>query len=1142
MLICTGKRTLILCASILLLGTPVVWSLPSAMWNGVLSDSAGKPVAGATVTLHSASVGHDYTAVTAASGRFDFAGIAPGAYEVSVKTSNSELKAITPVVVKDASALTMALQFVPGGQALRVVAVSAEVTAQASGGEHLSSTEVSSLPLNARDFSKLLLLAAGTMTDTNGAANFTQQFAVNGQRGTATVFAIDGFDTTDPEMGGATFSNFNVDAIQEVQGNSGVMEAEIGHGAASFTNVVSKSGTNQMHGSLFEFVRNASFDARNYFDHNSITDHRRIPPFVRNEFGFTNGGPVVIPKVYNGRDRTFYFGEYQGFRQVLGTTQVIPVPTAAERQGIDTTTFPGDTLTIPVNPEVVPVLNQYPLPNHPTGSFGDRTYATSSKIYTRTDQFSVRVDHRISDKASLLTRFSFNQVTGPLTNPDQTAIDPSFEVQFFDHQRNAGVKYVRVLSPRFTTETSLGYIRSTPFFPAINHTQPAIGFGDGLFQAFNAPGGSIFGSYSNLYQFKEDMAWLRGSHSFKWGAEIRVNRDSTIFGTNPNGAYTFGGGTAYSPVLIKSASGTHDIQVGDPLPDSLTGLLTATPYSYNITAPADITPVGGKFDEAGVRREAYNFYFQDTWKATSQLTVNYGLRYEVNSRIHEATKRTSLPIFLGADGKTTDYGDRTAHQILLINPQPPYDQDWKGWGPRLGLDYAVGRHTVLHAGGSIATMLPNLWQDNFLTAAIPFVFAPYITALPGVSVPFQNTFVPVNLPTAYDIHGQPIFATGRTQDVAPNTQIDLPRFQNDLTALTPGHQVQLLTISGIAKNFGNGYIGSWTAGIDHDFRDVKVNVSYVATAGIHLARVYSPNSYSGAEPAFAPFTEFNSVGQATGGFGQELLMTSGSHSSYHALQTSLSKNSARGGLGLQASYTYSKAIDDTSSVLGGLLGVSGAILQTGPQDPWNPSAEKGPSTFDVTHVFSASVIQLLPLDRVGFLRPLGKTLTRGWQFLNITTLTTGSPFTVYSGIQQTGAGSGGADRPDLVSKPHFSTNRAVRDDYFGLGANNASFFNIPINIPGGTGPNHGRFGTLGRGTFRGPGFHDFDIALIKDTPFGHRGGAELGTVEFRAEFFNVFNIVNFGLPSNILRGSGFGIISKTAGSSRQIQFSLKLIY
>jgi Carboxypeptidase regulatory-like domain len=1136
------NRFSIVCFVIILLFESRAGALSGASWNGVLTDGAGKPVAGAFVAMHSLVGGQDHDVTTVPDGEFAITELAPGSYSLAVVIGDRTWKAAAPITVNGTPGMTMNLRLASSGNDLLVSISPAKASAQASGGEHLSSTEVSSLPLNARDFSKLLLLAAGTMTDANGAANFTQQFAVNGQRGVTTVFATDGFDTTDPEMGGATFSNFNIDAIQEVQSNSGVLPAEVGHGAASFTNVITKSGVNQIHGSMFEFLRNASLDARNYFDYKDPTGHRRIPPFARNEFGFTNGGPVVIPGLYDGRDRTFYFGEYQGFRQVLGTTQVIPVPTAAERQGIDTTTFAGDTLTVPVSAAVVPVLNGYPLPNEPTGSFGDRTYAASSKVVTRTDQFSIRIDHKISDKASLVTRFSLNQVTGPLTNPDQTAINPAFGVQFFDHQRNAGVHYKRAISPHMTSDTSLSYIRSTPFFPADDHTQPGITFADGLFQPYNQPSGSIFGSYSNLYQFQQNFAWIHGSHSFKWGTEIRVNRDSTIFGTNPNGIYEFGGGTAYSPVKISSASGTHDIQAGDPLPDSLTGLLTATPYSYNIMGAASITPVGGKFNEAGVRREAYNFYFEDAWKATPQLTVSYGLRYEVNSRIHEATKRTSLPVFTTADGKPTGYWDRTATQTMLINPQPPYDQDWKGWGPRLALDYGVGRHTVLHAGGAITTLIPNLWQDNFLTAAIPFVFAPSIYAQPNEPIPFQNTFVPLNLPTAYNVQGQPIFATGRSQDVPANTVFDYVRFQSDLDALAPGN-VQLLNISGIAKNFGNGYIGSWTAGVDHDFGDFKFNASYVATTGIHLARVYNPNSYGGACAGFAPFTQFNSACHATGGFGPEVIMTTGSHSTYHALQTSLSKNSPRVGLGLQASYTYSKSLDDTSAVLGGLLGGAGTILQTAPQNPWDPSAEKGPSTFDVIHVFAASVIQLLPLDRVGFLRPLGRTLTKGWQFLNITTLTTGSPFTVFSGVQQTGAGLGGGDRPDLVSMPRLSTSRTVRDDYFGLGAvGNRSFFNVPINVPDGTGPNQGRFGTLGRNTFRGPGYHDFDIALIKDTPFGHRGNAEFGTVEFRAEFFNVFNIVNFGLPSNIVSGSGFGIISRTAGTSRQIQFSLKVIY
>jgi hypothetical protein len=271
-------------------------------------------------------------------------------------------------------------------------------------------------------------------------------------------------------------------------------------------------------------------------------------------------------------------------------------------------------------------------------------------------------------------------------------------------------------------------------------------------------------------------------------------------------------------------------------------------------------------------------------------------------------------------------------------------------------------------------------------------------------------------------------------------------------------------------------------------------------------------------------------------------MDTAAHSTYHSLQTSATENYSRIGFSFQASYTLSKSIDDTSAVPGGIAGSPGVTLQTLPQNPLDPAADKGPSTFDVTHVFTISLFQSLPLDHVGFLQPLGSRLTKGWQFLNITTLTTGSPFTVYSGIQQTGVGAGGTDRPDLVTMPDLSTTRAVREDYFGRGANNSSFFFIPVKVSGGVGPNQGRFGTLGRDTFRGPGFHNFDMATIKDTPFGKRGNRELGMLEFRAEFFNIFNIVNFGLPSNTVLGSGFGIISHTAGSSRQIQFSLKLIY
>jgi len=1140
-LLTSGRKSL-LCFLFLL--TLSAQSLPATTWRGVLRDHAGKPVGGATVGLRGLSEPLQYSAQTSSNGEFLLPDIKIGVYGVAVEVAGRTYTAEVPITSSAGPVFAADLELPAQGQTVAVVTTAENKAAKTTGGEKLSAEEVSSLPLNQRDFSKLLLLAAGTMTDTNGAANFTQQFSVNGQRGVESVFAMDGADTSDPEMGGATFSNFNVDAIQEVQSISGVMPAETGHGAAGFTNVVTKSGTELVHGSVFEFVRNAAFDARNYFDHTSDVDPRRIPPFARNEFGFTNGGPVVLPGIYDGRGKTFYFGEYQGFRQVLGTTQVFAVPTAAERQGIDTTTYPGDTLYVPVSASIAPILGRYPLPDDPNGPYGARTYAASSKVVTDTDQFSLRVDHKISDKATLFTRFSLNQVNGPTTNPDQTAIDPNFGINFFDHQRNAAVTYARTISPHLSFATAFGYIRSTPMFPTTDHTDPAIAYGDGLFGGFNSADGSITGSYSNLYQFRQDMVYVHGPHAWKWGVEIRANKDSTVFGTNPSGLYTFGGGTAYLPdsVYITSASGLHNLGPGDALPDSLTGLLTATPYSYTVSAASSLTPTGDRFDEAAARREAYNFYLQDAWKATSRLLLSYGLRYELNSRIKEAKHRSSTGVPIGPDGKPTSFLTPGAKEIFLYNPQPVYGMDWNGWGPRAALDYSARKHTILHAGGAITTLLPNLWQENAVTGGIPFMVQPLVTARPGVPVEFQNTVVTMRLPPFYTTQGQPLFASGDSSKVPANTEIDLQRFQNDLAAITPGDEIQLFTVGVMARNFRNGYIGTYTAGIDQDLGNAKLSVAYVGIAGIHLGSMFSPNGYAGADAAFAPYTQFNAAGQAIGGFGPEAVINSGSHSSYNALQTSFTESAKRIGLNFQASYTFSKSLDDTSAILGGGPSNAGVLMQTMPQNPLDPRADKGPSTFDVTHVFSLSLIQALPIDRVDFLRPLGASLTKGWQFLNITTLMSGPPFTVYSGIQQTGAGAGGTDRPDLVTMPDFSTSRATREDYFGRGADNSSFFYIPINIPGGSGPNQGRFGSLGRDSFRGPGFHNYDVALIKDTPFGRRGKNELGIVEFRGEFFNVFNIVNFGLPANIVRGSGFGLISRTAGPSRQIQFSLKLIY
>ena len=1098
-------------------------------WRGELRDGAGRPLGGAVIEL-SAS-GQKLTSITRPDGSFSFHHLPQLRFALFITVDGHRIDTdhfidMTRPQADDLLTLT--------GQGVLSIEALAK-TQETTGGVDLSSKAVSQLPLNKRDFSQLLLLAAGTMTDANGATNFTQQFAINGQRGVEATFAMDGADISDPEMGGSTFSNFNVDAVQEIQSQSGWMPAEIGRGAAGFTNIVTRSGSSGFHGSFFEFLRNSALDARNYFDHSSIANPGRLPPFRRNEFGFTNGGPVVLRGIYNGSGKTFYFGQYQGFRQVLGTTQVFPVPTEQERAGLDTTAFPGDTLTVPVDPGIARVLARYPLPNNPLGSYGVHTYASSSPVVTDADQFSVRLDHRISDKSQLFGRFNFNNLNGPTTNPDQTVIDPAFAIRYIDRQRNLVVTYTRTVSPRLIWESSFSATRATPSFPTTDLTDPAVKFNDGSYEPFNQAAGTVISVYGNLFQTRQNLSFTTTSHAFKLGGEVRLNRDTTYFGISPDGEYDFGGGTAYSPVDIPSQSGMHNIRVGDPLPDTLSGLLSGSPFVYTVVVAPPYFSGGAHIGAAAINRNAFGFFAQDTWKISPRLVLDYGLRYELYTPVTERAKRTS-----GIAFSNTPTG---VAQQFVINPQPGYRFNLDGLGPRVQLDWLAWQQIHLRAGGAITTIPPNLYQDNSLTGSTPFAVYPRLTSAPTAPIPYGFQITSGELPGVYTPTGQDIFAHG-TKAVPANTVMDVNRYQQDLAALSPTHQITPLTLTCVYPGFGNAYLQTWTLGLERHFGDLVADMTYIGTAAVKLARESYFNGYPGAGPSFAPYTQFDQAGNVIGGFGTENVITSTAHSSYHALQTSLQGTVPHGGPGIQASYTWSKSLDETSSVVGGFVtGGTGAIVQISPQNPFDTHQEKGPSTFDIAHTFTLSLAQDLHGEDVALLRPLGKTVTGGWELLSISSINSGAPFTVYSGVQQTDAGTNGADRPDQVGVPHLSTSRKIREDYFGLGADNASYFSVPINVPGGTGPNQGRFGTLGRNTFRGPAYYDFDFALIKSTPIGRRSsGIELMDLQFRAEFFNLFNVVNMGLPANTLAGAGFGEISRTAGTSRQIQFSLKLIY
>src|SRR5439155_398245 len=476
--------------------------------------------------------------------------------------------------------------------------------------------------------------------------------------------------------------------------------------------------------------------------------------------------------------------------------------------------------------------------NNPTGAYGARTYAAPSNVNTDTDQFSIRIDQKVGAKGQLFGRFNYDNLTGPTTNPDQTLLDPSFGVQYVDRQRNGVITYTRTASPRFLWSTSLSLTRTTPSFVTPNHTDPALKFNDGLYEAYNSAAGSVISAFGNLFQLQLNFAWTTARHAVKWGTEARLNRDTTYFGISPNGEYDFGGGTVYSPVFIPSASGRHDVQPGQSLPDTLSSLLLGFPYAYTIAVA------------------------------------------------------------------------------------PPYASNGAHIGP-----------------GAITVIPPNIWQDNLLTGSTPYVVYPRVNAAQNGEISYGFQITPDELPQVYNTAGVNVLASGNPKNVPANTVMDVNRYQQDLAALAPSHQLSLLSLAGIDRRFGNGYLQTWTLGLERVFGGLTADVAYVGTSAFRLPRMSYPNAYPGAGSEFARFTDFDGSGVVTGGFGFESVMTATSHSSYNALQTSLSGNVGHGGPSLQAGYTWGKSLDDVSGIIGG-TGSTGAVALFSPQTPFDTRGEK----------------------------------------------------------------------------------------------------------------------------------------------------------------------------------------------------------
>lgn len=1080
--------------------------------TGTITDQTGAVVPGAKVVATNTATAVSQSTVTSAAGAYTIPNLLVGTYDVAVAAKGfktGEAKGITLDVSQQRRVnFTLTLAGVQSTVEVNAAPPLLNTTNGMLAGL-VSEEQVQNLPLNGRDIANLVMIQPGMAQDTGGMGWMGPQWISNGNRGETLTGTLDDADVSDAEMGTLQFTNFNLDAIAEFKVLQNDYSAQYGRGGGTITEIVSKSGTNQFHGSAFEFLRNSTFDARNFFA-------TSVPPFKRNEFGGTFGGPIK-------KDKTFFFVEYAGLRQRLGEPNIVAVPTAAERNGAITMTPTGgqpDQLQVPLNPVSRTVLSRYPFPNQPTGLFGANTLNFMFSQPTNDDQASARVDQHFSDKDTLFARASYvNNIAKEQDAWAGLIGGSNFSTSNVGEARNYSLSETHLFSPTllndFTFTLNRG-IEGVPEAPAEVNTT-ATSFVDGSLQGW---GPDTFETkyVTTVFNPKENVAWTTGRHSLNMGGEfIREWDNGTgVTSIGPSGVYDFNAGTPL-PVTIPSTNGGAPLVAGTPSPSGLISMMEGADFQYGrATTVPGYGPPGGGGVWWGLRRWTMAAYAQDDFKVTQRLTLNFGLRYEYTSVPWETGNRLAQP---------ADYGSLYGH--FVVNPQPLWQPDYLSgdFGPRFGLAADLGRNTVLRGGFGIFTnQIPTVYPDqalvNFPLASLNF--------LPNA--PYSLSPLAVSLPTLTSTSGQALAANGNSKTIPANTPVNIAPYAKILGPLGGDYPSDRLR---------NGYTVTGNFTLEHQFAGgIDAEASYVVNNGVSLYNQTYPNAFSGAEPQYTPYSNI------TPGLGELQVFYNGAYSSYNALQLQARKISSAHGIQFQADYTWAKDMTDADAVWSS-GGPSGGISQNNPQC-WR--CEYAPASYSVGQRFVANFEYDVPFDRWGGFSRLPQRLTRGWEMLGIYSAQSGFPFTIVGpyGSLQYGYDvfDGFGARPFLLQKATMSPGAGSSPQFFSnavIGSNNGvgtGFFGLPTVIS----PVSGNAvlptpGNLGRNTFTGPAWSNLDFSVIKDTQI-----SESKMLQFRAEFFNLPNQATFATPGNVLGSTGFGISTSTATAEREIQFGLRLIF
>lgn len=1061
--------------------------------TGLVTDQTGSIIPGAAVTITEVNKGISYSAVTNELGYYTVARIPPGVYQIKIEAPGFKaflrenvLLSVDTTVRVDAT-LTV-------GEVTEVITVSGAPpllkTDRADVSTVLETRQISELPVLGRNLTALQLLVPGTnkMPWQHGSAENPQggiQINANGQLFGAMNMQIDGADNNDPVLG-IIIVNPNLDSVREFKVTTSNYDAEYGRVGAAVTEVETKSGTNEFHGTAFHFLRNDRTNARNPF-----TEPKEPPPFKWNQFGFSVGGPIK-------KNRTFFFGDYQGTRQRLGGTTFATVPTLEMRNGdfsrlrdargnlipifdpqsgrpdgTGRQPFPGNRIPPErISPVARNLLNLLPAPTFPDRI--ENNFIASGSANFDTNQFDIRIDHHLSDATRFFVRYAYfgsdifippvfgKEAGGPPIRPGVGAFS-------LGRNQNVAINFNHIFNPNLLIDFRYAYSRYR-----VNVVQPDVGLDTakrvgipninlGGLDTSGLPdirvegvagflmGGGVacncpLDQVENLNQWASNLSWTRGSHTFKWGADVRrfwnFRRPSDI---SRRGRFFFRPAVTGAPEVPGSGSGVASLLLG--LPSFFDRIWSQ-----------------GRNDEFETH---FFIYGQDQWKVTRKLTLSYGLRYEVYTPPGARTGQGSNFDFATGLVRISGLGE--------IPRDTGIETDLNNFAPRLGLAYMATPSTVIRAGYG-RSYFPNIFAITISGQNWPFV------AFQTVSP--ETIFSPIfNL-----AQGPPLL-----------TFPPLPA--NGLLPLPDG-----IRIIGIPFDRTTAYSDAWNLTIQRELGpNFSLEIGYVGNVGRQLRFDLNLNQ---AVPGPGPLNPRRPLFQKFGLTQPLINRCNCSSSNYHGMQLKVEKRMSHG-LAFIASYTWSKTIN---------------FGEFGTTDAHNRRNDRGVAFFDRASVFTLGHIWELPFgpgrrylsNASGFLGHL----IGGWKFTGITIAQSGLPF------HPTLANNAplNADfglRPDLVGDPKVSN--PSRSLWFNPGA-----FAIP-------GPF--RQGTAGRHILRGPGFFAADWALFKEFRLN-----ETALLQFRWESFNAFNNTNLANPATDVDTPSAGQIFGIAGPMREMQWGLKLIW